>query len=121
MINWYERAKEFMTHYIGLNKSDCVILERLLKSIGEENFNQLVEDTKDQTYDNTGEDYSFTAFHKRFRQTDVSGNTDIDWIFWHFVHISKLPQTLYYGIQNKNYDGTPCDPEFLYFDGQFLK
>jgi hypothetical protein len=123
-INYFDRAIKFIEHYVPESDhkeySEGVICKRLIILIGQNTFNHIIESTKEET-DCYDEDYSFTTFHKQFRQTDVSGSADIDMIFWHFAQISEMPQRVYYGIQNKQFDGSPCDPNFPYFEKGWIE
>jgi hypothetical protein len=120
-INYFDRVGKFVTNYLTVEKeSEGIIFKRLVNIIGEDKFNDMMEQTKDQTNNYNGEDYSFTSFHKMFRQIDVV-NVDIDMIIWHFVHISEVPQKVYYGIQNKKLNGKPCEKGFLYFEKDWIE
>lgn len=115
VVDYFKRVDDFINNHLSADIVEGIIFKRLVNFIGRDSFNDLVETTKDEVTPD-GHDYSFTTFHRRFRQSDVSSSADIDMVFWHFILISNVPQKVYYAIQNKTFDGEPCDPDFLYFD-----
>ena len=73
-------------------ESEYDILGHLINLIGERDFN-----VKFNVYflrdENTFEE-NFYDFHKSMRQTDFYnlGEGHLDMIFWHFIHISEIPE-----------------------------
>jgi hypothetical protein len=122
-INWYKRAIDhllWLAEYNvpplkNMNPSEIILFRNLLEILGEEKFNSLMDATID-----TGD---FEAFHKCFRQIDIFGENrpngegaKLDVMMWHFIHISKIPQYIYYYVQDKNFNGEQNDKDFSNFD-----
>jgi hypothetical protein len=121
MANYYKRACDFLEtglvkDYKSVDAVDYSIWLSVIKLIGEERFNSMIETYPD-----------FNDFHKSFRQCDVTkclieddGNmidrsVALDNLIWNLIFKSSVSQMMHYHILDKLPNGEDKEDEFKIF------